>query len=99
MPEPTPISRGKRKKLVIAIDGPAGAGKSTIASRWRALWLYQYRDWRDVRALGLKAITSDVSVDDEDALLRLADKSNIELEPTTDGNGAARWAECFATHS
>ena len=26
------------RKLIIAIDGPAGAGKSTIASGWRANW-------------------------------------------------------------
>jgi len=38
------------------------------------------------RALALKAILSDISFDDEAALLNLAEKSRIQLEPTSTGN-------------
>ena len=73
--------------LVIAIDGPAGAGKSTLASRVARRHGYlNIETGAMYRALALKAITSDLSFDDEAALLRLADASKIELQPKIDGN-------------
>ena len=75
------------KKLTIAIDGPAGAGKSTIAARLaRKLGYTNLESGAMYRALGLKAIRNDISVDDPDALLALARRSHIRLEPTPTGN-------------
>src|SRR6202140_4351053 len=74
-------------KLTIAIDGPAGAGKSTIASRLaRKLGYVNLESGAMYRALALKAIDRDASFDDEAALVKLAQNARIQLEPTVGGN-------------
>ncbi len=83
----TDLSNPSHRKLVIAIDGPAGAGKSTIASRLaRKLGYVNIESGAMYRALALKAIENDVSVDDEAALYDLARNTHIKLEPQMGGN-------------
>src|SRR5262252_3748737 len=78
---------GSTRKLIIAIDGPAGAGKSTIAARLARKFGYvNLESGAMYRALALQAIENDTSFDDEAALVKLADSSRIQLEPTVSGN-------------
>src|SRR5260370_33836166 len=75
------------KRPSIRIDGCAGVGKSTIASRVaRHLGYVNIETGVMYRALALKAIESDIGFDEELALVSLAGNSHIDVEPTTDGN-------------
>jgi CMP/dCMP kinase len=75
------------RKLIIAIDGPAGAGKSTVAARVaRKLGYINLESGAMYRALALKAIEWDAAFDDEAALLKMAQDSKITLQPTVGGN-------------
>lgn len=65
---------------VIAIDGPAGAGKSTIARRLADRLGYTYIDTGAMyRAVGLWALRLQVGLDDEHRLSQLAAAAEIDL--------------------
>jgi cytidylate kinase len=73
--------------LVVAIDGPAGAGKSTVAARIAARYgLLNLESGAMYRAFALKAIQSDSDLDDREELGRLAEKTRIRLLPAALGN-------------
>ncbi len=75
------------RKLVIAIDGPAGSGKSTIAARVaKKLGYINLESGAMYRALALKALEQQVSLEDPEALRTLANDTVIQLEPQPDGN-------------
>ena len=76
-----------RERPVIAIDGPAGAGKSTLAAHLaRRFGFLNLETGAMYRALALKAIESDTSFDEEEPLLALASSTRIELQPQMEGN-------------
>jgi len=75
------------RKLVIAIDGPAGSGKSTIAARLaRQLGYVNLESGAMYRALALKALEQQISLDEPEALRALAEGTTIELAPQSQGN-------------
>jgi len=77
-------------RLTIAIDGPAGSGKSTVAQRVAAQLGYIYLDSGAMyRALALKALERRARLDDEAALEALASDTHIELKPPTAEQEAA----------
>jgi cytidylate kinase len=81
------MTDSSHRKLIIAIDGPAGVGKSTVAARLaRKLGYVNLESGAMYRALALKAIEWDASFDDEATLLKMAQDSNITLERAIGGN-------------
>ena len=76
-----------RVRPVVAIDGPAGAGKSTVAAHLaRHFGLLNLETGAMYRALALKAIENDVDVDSEAELMVLTGGTRIVLEPQIGGN-------------
>lgn len=74
------------KKLRIAIDGPAAAGKSTVAKIVAGKLSYLYIDTGAMyRSLTYKALSSNVDLHDENALNQLLSETTIELEPSEVG--------------
>jgi len=76
-----------RLRPIIAIDGPAGAGKSTIARHLaRYFGLLTLETGAMYRAFALKALAANVSLDDPAALLALSAKTRVRVEPGEEGN-------------
>jgi CMP/dCMP kinase len=76
-----------RPHLVVAIDGPAGAGKSTVAARLASRFgLLNLESGAMYRAFALKAIEADADLDNQDELDRLAANTKIRLAPAPMGN-------------
>jgi CMP/dCMP kinase len=75
-----------RRMSVIAIDGPAASGKSTIGRLLAERLGYVYLDTGVMyRAITWAALVRQVAIEDEDAVSRLAETLRIDvLRPTVD---------------
>lgn len=72
--------------IQIAIDGPAGAGKSTIAKMIADKLGYLYIDTGAMyRTITYAALQQKISLDDEEALVKLSAATNIEMVQQPEG--------------
>ncbi|MGV2938420.1 (d)CMP kinase [Mesobacillus sp. LC4] len=70
------------RRISIAIDGPAAAGKSTVAKIVAEKLTYIYIDTGAMyRALTYKALNKGASLDNESALIEILNDTSIELMP------------------
>lgn len=75
------------KKISIAVDGPAGSGKSTVARRIAAdLGLLYVDTGAMYRAITLKALRQGISLHDETALACLAKETGLDFKEIPDGS-------------
>jgi cytidylate kinase len=66
--------------IIVTIDGPAGAGKSTVAKGLAKKLGYAFMDTGAMyRALTVKALRRKVRLEDEAALVKLAQETKIDL--------------------
>jgi cytidylate kinase len=71
--------------MIIAIDGPAGAGKSTVAKELARRLGYLYIDTGAMyRAVAWRALREGVALDETDRIGEIAENSRIELTGTVD---------------
>ena len=82
------------RKLIIAIDGPSGVGKGTVARALASELGYRHVDSGAMyRAVGWKALQQHLALDDEAGLAALASDAAIEIsatEVTIDGADVTR---------
>lgn len=75
-------------RKVIAIDGPAAAGKSTVARELaESLGVMLLDTGALYRAVTLKALKKDADLDDEAAIGKIARKAKIKLKPASEEDG------------
>jgi cytidylate kinase len=80
-------SSSPERKVIIAIDGPAGAGKSTIARHLaRHFGLLNLETGAMYRAFALKALRAALPLDENTSLDALAAETSIRLEPGEEEN-------------
>jgi cytidylate kinase len=75
------------RKIIVAIDGPAGAGKSTIARHLaQRFGLLNLETGAMYRAFALKALRAGLALDESRGLERLAAETTIRLEAGDESN-------------
>ena len=81
-------------RLTIAIDGPAGSGKSTVARRVAAMMGYLYLDSGAMyRAVALKALEKNIAMDDEAKLEAINFGNSYRAEVAYRSTGSRRTEE------
>lgn len=74
------------KKISIAIDGPAAAGKSTVAKIIAEKLSYIYIDTGAMyRALTYKALNNNINLEDEESLISILKETSIDLFASENG--------------
>ena len=69
------------KPIVIAIDGPSGAGKGTVSRTVSHVLGFKHVDTGAMyRAVGWKALQENVPIDDEGAVAAVAEKAELVVE-------------------
>jgi cytidylate kinase len=72
--------------MIIAIDGPAGSGKSTVAKIVAEKLNFRYIDTGSMyRSVAWKSLKKNTALKDEDAVADIASKIQIELVPGMNG--------------
>jgi CMP/dCMP kinase len=91
-----PLARNRsreltKKTMIIAIDGPAGSGKSTVARAVARALGFRYLDTGAMyRAVAHRALESGLSLDDESAIARIANTEPISFDSDPDAPDAVR---------
>lgn len=82
MPLDPADAQAQSGKLVVALDGPSGVGKSTIAQQLATRLGLPYLDTGAMyRAFGLKVLDKGLDPDDQTAVEALAEVVQIEVRP------------------
>lgn len=72
--------KNKKKSLLITIDGPAGAGKTTISKMLADRLGYKYIDTGALyRGVALEALSAGIAHDDDTGLKRLCEKIDLNF--------------------
>ena len=75
------------RKIIVAIDGPAGAGKSTVARHLaQRFGLLNLETGAMYRAFALKALRAEIPLDESPGLEGLAAETSIRLEAGDESN-------------
>ena len=70
----------EKRSLIIAIDGPSGAGKGTVARAVANALNYRHIDTGAMyRAVAWKALHHDVPLDEEESVAALAEQASLDL--------------------
>ncbi len=72
--------------MIIAIDGPAGSGKSTIAKLLAQRLGFTYIDTGAMyRAVALKVKKNGINPEDKEKIIKILENTKIELKPDKNG--------------
>ena len=75
------------RRIIVAIDGPAGAGKSTVARQLaRHFGMLNLESGAMYRAFALKALRAEIPLNESKSLEGLAAETSIRLEPGEEDN-------------